>query len=350
MIKPVIQTWSSILSNLRSAAALWAVLFLFVGCINEDLSDCGVDYQVKYHLKLVTNLQSEIEQEMTSPEEIALGQAMNQTFERVFQEYAQDIDLSFYKEGMSLEHHESTLMDGATATYSVYLPQHNYMHLAIANQQVEKEVTRDHLYEIANHGLHVDANDTVQSQQIGLFTGRLPMRVEDRDQIFNVSLYPVNAAEALVLNLNNQPVQAVKVYVKDLATSYYVRDSLYTFDRAIVMTQQKLEAEVGQLRCYYGVGFPSRQAPAEKPAASLKAEDQDVAQGALWEMHVYVTMSNGKTTQNRLYVKTPLRPGQLKIIKAKIDEEGKLIPADNEVGVGVTLDWKPGGEFEQDLD
>ena len=331
------------------AAGILSTLFLLTSCINEDLSDCGVDYKVEYNLKLVTNVSDEIANELTTPEEKELGAELAKRIEPVFQNYVKDIDLSFYNDGESLAHHESTEMDGSTATYTVYLPLQNYKHLAIANEKTEEQVSHHQTENLSGSHLSVASQDTIASQQIGLYSGRLPMQIEQKDQIFHVALYMVNAVEALVLNTNNQPVKSVETYVKDLATSFYVNDSTYTFERSQTLVPESFQTPGGKLLCYYGVGFPSRDVPG-KSDKTIRAADADAAHDALWQMEVYVTLNDGKTTKSTLYVKAPLKAGQLKIIKAKIDDKGAVVADNQEVGVSVQLEWKPGGEYEGGFD
>jgi hypothetical protein len=69
----------------------------------------------------------------------------------------------------------------------------------------------------------------------------------------------------------------------------------------------------------------------------------------LWEFRVYVPSPNSTRqetettyTVTNLLIKEALNPGQLKIVKARVDENGVIIPASPEVGTSVTLDWKEG--------
>ena len=50
-----------------------------------------------------------------------------------------------------------------------------------------------------------------------------------------------------------------------------------------------------------------------------------------------------------LTVRHPLRPGQLKIIKGFIDDQGVVRVYDANIGTTVDLDWKPGTTFEPEL-
>ena len=53
-------------------------------CIDEDLSDCGKDYQIVYSLNLHTDLQTYIDQELTSARERELGKRLKAALSDVF--------------------------------------------------------------------------------------------------------------------------------------------------------------------------------------------------------------------------------------------------------------------------
>ena len=46
---------------------------------------------------------------------------------------------------------------------------------------------------------------------------------------------------------------------------------------------------------------------------------------------------------------TPLRAGQLKILKSVVHDSGVVSAEDPDVGVSVTLDWNPGMEHNLEL-
>jgi hypothetical protein len=89
------------------------------------------------------------------------------------------------------------------------------------------------------------------------------------------------------------------------------------------------------------VNFPSRDTrntrviiDSDEPFISPSADN------SLWEYRVYTTLNDGTTTESILYVQTPLRAGQLKVIKVHLsDDKGVIESDDATVGVSVTLDW-----------
>ena len=69
----------------------------------------------------------------------------------------------------------------------------------------------------------------------------------------------------------------------------------------------------------------------------------------MWEFRVYMpqpgkarTRANEHVTETIIYVKDPLKPGQLKIIVGRINPDGSLSVKMPEVSTSVTLDWQPG--------
>jgi hypothetical protein len=60
-------------------------------------------------------------------------------------------------------------------------------------------------------------------------------------------------------------------------------------------------------------------------------------------------MDDNTTTETVLHIKEPLRAGQLKIIKARVGENGQIESETPNVGISVTLDWKKGGTYNPEL-
>ena len=74
-----------------------------------------------------------------------------------------------------------------------------------------------------------------------------------------------------------------------------------------------------------------------------------------WEFRVYIPQpGSSKTrsgdeihiTETIIGVKEPLYPGQLRILKGKIGDNGDVVIKEPEVTTSVTLDWKPGLIFK----
>jgi hypothetical protein len=63
---------------------------------------------------------------------------------------------------------------------------------------------------------------------------------------------------------------------------------------------------------------------------------------------VYCHLDDGTVTETILGVKLPLQAGQLKVVKAAIQNDGACVPMAPWVGSLVTLDWidQPGWEVD----
>ena len=73
------------------------------------------------------------------------------------------------------------------------------------------------------------------------------------------------------------------------------------------------------------------------------------AADALWKWRCYITIADGTVTETVLGITQPLRPGGLKILKAKVYDTGIVTTDDPTVGVSVTLDWQEAGQHQIDL-
>lgn len=318
-----------------------ALLVGLAGCstIDEDLSDCGEEYEMVYELQLITNIETELQTELTTQTEQRVADALRNHLANIFTDFAHDIDLSFFDTGKeaNLLHHEGHIMDGNEKSYTLFLPMQEYRHLALANLQDNSSVSvtggdsRDML------ALEQKQGDKVESHETGIFTARADMEVlEGEDQTFNVKLYMANSATALVIdNPDGVEVKDIQVYATGFATGFNVNDSTYTFvDNPPLVHAQQIETGTDQL-CFCTVNFPSRdQAEGDEP---------------LWKYIVYVTLADGSVTKSVLEMEEPLQAGELKVVKAHLQMDGSLQPVSAEVGVSITLDWKQGGSYETEM-
>lgn len=339
------------------------MLMLLTGCsmIDDDLSDCGANVRLDYDLHLVTNLTIELQAELDKRNDAALIKALRDYLSPIFTDYARDIDLSFYDiQGDSARlHHEQHQMDANEMSYTLYLPRRHYMHTAVANVSGnrESELIGDNHCHAAS--LSQSKGDSVGTHRTGLFTARQMMRIsETGDQSFFVHLYMANCAAALVLDVSEADLSDVKVVATGFASHFRVADSTYVFDQTpqIVKADKVATGNSRQL-CFCTVNFPSRELGTRAVAPSnsmstrsiIETEEPFVSESAeegIWELRVYTTLTDGKVTENRLWVKKPLFAGQFKIFHARVYKNGALEPDEPEVGVSVTLDWKPGNTYE----
>lgn len=318
-----------------SGACVVAALSLS-SCIDEDLSDCGVDYAVEYMVeqKLRANLQHEIATELARPEEQAMALRIENAMSGVFTNIAHDIDLSFFDDNR-LEWHQSAVIDASSASVTVYMPRGDYRNLALANiakgsmssvTGTDSDLTMAVGYEAGV--------DTVNTHTCGFFSSRMDMHLENRNQKYRAWLYMLNCAAAVVVDRNRQQADDIWGYVEGTASSFAINDSVYLFNRKLVVRTQRITE--GGYDCLYSVMLPS-------PDGTRADGD-----AGLWRMNVYVE-KDGKVTENVITVNDRLPAGDIRIIRVRMKDDGSLEAVTAEVGVSVTLDWKPGGNHDIEI-
>lgn len=335
------------------SAALGAVL---TGCsmIDEDLSGCGKEVVVEYDVELVTNMSLELEMQLDAQTDKEIIDLLREYMRRIFTDHAHDVDLSFYDtQGDSTRlMHDQHIMDANQRRYVLHLPIHDYQHLAVAN------IAENRLVELANDTrchpaqLLQQRADTITPHTTGLFTARLPMQlVEGIDQTFFVRLYMANCASALVVDPRSHQGLPIRVVASGFASQYQICDSAYTFaPSAPVMATDMLTAKTDPRICFCTVNFPSREPVATRTV--IETQEPFVAkpgEQSLWKYRVYVTNADGSVTESIVGIREPLRAGQLKIVQVWIGDDGRVNSESPEVGVSVTLDWKPGNTYEPEI-
>lgn len=61
------------------------------------------------------------------------------------------------------------------------------------------------------------------------------------------------------------------------------------------------------------------------------------------------TPDEESVTETVLPLKVPLRAGEFKIINCRMGEQGAIFTDIRDVGVSVTLDWKPGNVYNPEI-
>jgi len=344
---------------------LTGLLFLgaatLIGCsrlVDEDLTDCAPEFDVDYELMLVTNLQTELETVLDVETDIVVSDALKEHFENVFTDYAHDVDLSFYDtvEPMGRLEHLQEIMNASQTSYALHLPGRDYMHTCVANLNGDPTVTLegDEFCSTARLVQHPSVKDTVEAHTTGLFTARQHLRIQTgTDQTFNVSLYMVNAATSLVLDMSDAPgAKDVRVFLSGFADSFSLADSTYHFDTSPIVRSQRVATENSSELCFASVHFPSRGISAPETKTIIDTDEEfpdEYSEEELWQIRVYITSSDGSVTETILGVHTPLRAGQFKVVKGRVREDGAVETSDQMVGASVALDWNPGLEHEIDF-
>lgn len=346
-----------------NAVAFVIMVTALGGCsmIDEDQSDCGKESEIDYELELITNLSIELETVLDNELDKDVAEALREYLKNIFTDYAHDVDLSFYdtKGDSARLHHDQHIMDANQKSYTLYLPMREYMHLAAAN------LVNNALAGLADDAqchpskLQQQQRDTITPHTTGLFTARLPMRIlEGMDQTFKVRLYMANCAAALVVDPRGYDTKDMQVFADGFATGFNICDSAFVFSgKSSVVKADQVDVKNGSQLCFCTVNFPSREP--KQTRSVIETEEPFIAQEgdeSLWEFRVYVpkpgsnqSRSGSSITETVLSLRKPLRAGELKIIKGYVNEDGSISVNAPEVGVSVTLDWKPGGVYHPEL-
>lgn len=347
----------NIVGTLLAAALIW-VLSASCSVIDEDLSDCddNNEYKLDYELRLVTNMTTELHTKLGLETNVALAAALKAHLSGIFTDYAHDVDLSFYEtQGeMPRLQHDQHIMDANQASYTLYLPMRQYMHLAVANVLNNELITLKGDEKCRTSILSQTANDTIASHTTGIFTARQPMDVlEGVDQTFNVHLYMANCAAALVIDPRGHDVSSLKVFTKGFASRFNINDSTYVFDaKSPIVRTTLVKPENSSDMCYCSVNFPSREPDYKDTKATrsiietTEPFEDEASIEPLWEFKTYITNADGTVTETVLGIRKTLRAGQLMIINGYVTDEGSVQTEDQTVGVNVTLDWHEGWSFD----
>lgn len=322
---------------------------LMSSCIDEDMSDCGKDYQIRYNLQLNTQLNAVIDAELDLAEEQDIAGNLRQELGNIFTDHAKDNDLSFFT-GETLSHHEANQMDASSVSYTIYLPMADYENLALANTGEIKNIKIAGADALSTLALEQEKKDTIDSHNIGLFSSRLSIKEQDFNNNLKATLYMANCASAVVIDKNNLQADEIFGFVKGTANTFCVKDSIYRYD-ANTVVRAKLAPGSDRHEALYTVSFPSRddyyignQSNSSNQSAAVRSDEPT----GIWEFHVIVKM-NGKYTENILTFPTALKAGSLRIAKVVLQPDGSFESKSQNIGVSVKLDWKPGGQHDIDI-
>ncbi len=176
---------------------------LFAACnlIDDDLSVCGEELTIDYDLQLHTELSVQLQTELAAEPEAPVRRALEQWLEPVFTDQAKDIDIRFYSVGQDdIERQIKEVINDNRKSYNIKLPIENYMNLAVANIDDNRQVSMTGGAHSATMELRLPDKKEVGSLNTGVFTARLPMEVNEQTKHFDVHLYMVTAAVALVID------------------------------------------------------------------------------------------------------------------------------------------------------
>ena len=334
------------LSGLALAAA-----FTSCSLVDSDLSNCDREFHLDYQLRLVTNITTELQTELAMQQDGEVRSLLENYLKNIFRDYARDVDLSFYNVEAPMERsfHMTKEMNASETSYILTLPVQEYRHLAVANIASCKNVILEGGgYCNTSSFVQIPQDGIVEPHKAGLFTARTDMSVlSNKDQSFDVTLYMTNAASALVLDVSEAgPVKDLVVRLDGLADGFSISDSTYVFSGKENISTDMLQTQDQNTRCYASVHFPSANLPGSKVIID-DGDDQDgkLSEDPMWSWKVYAKMPDGTIVESLVHVYSPLLAGHIKVLKAKLMDNGVVYTEDTGVGVSVTLDWKNGGEY-----
>lgn len=346
----------------RTAVTFLGLSATLSSCIDEDMSDCGKDYQIKYDLQLNTQINTVIDADLNLEEEQDIAGNLKQAMDGIFTDHAKDNDLSFFIDD-DLSHHEANEMNSNSASYTIFLPRANYENLSLANIGEASNMSITNPSILHSLALTQEKKDTIDSHNIGLFSSRLTIQEDDFDHDLQSTLYMANCASAVVIDKNSIPADDIFGFVKGMADEFLVKDSIYHYDNNTIVRAQRVE-DTDRHAALYAVSFPSRDGyyignNAKMQQGSNTSSSQERSKGSvatradestpgIWEFHVIVKL-NGKFTENILTFPTPLQAGHLKIVKVTLQPDGSFTSNSQSVGVSVKLDWKPGGSHDIEI-
>ena len=319
--------------------------------VKEDLDDCqDVDFRLDYQLRLVTNITTELQTELGLQADLEVKGLLEEYLKDIFTDFAKDVDLSFYDVDIPMrrKEHKTETMNGSESSYTLTLAAGDYMHLAVANIASDSSVRLldDQFCKDASLTQKIEDN-LAPAHTTGLFTARKEIDVKSGiNQHFDVKLYMVNAASALVINMEEavNTVESVTVFVEGMATNFNIADSVYTYNLNPQVATTKLRTADGNKACFASVHFPSK--PAAPSGVIIQVDDDDVtADEALWQWNVLAKMTDGTITKSTLKISQPLDAGHIRILNAKMGDNGVVTTNDMTVSVSITLDWTPGIDF-----
>ena len=321
--------------------SIWLLLGVtaLTGCrlIDEDTLDCGMNVDLTYDLRLVTDVQAQLHEELDGNTPAATIAALQDYLEPVFSPVAQDADLAFFR-GPAFDHRAHKAVNATQFSYQAVFKEGEYLHLAVANtdgNRVASLVTGEQPEE---EYMPLAPADTVDSQKTGLFSARKSLDLPAMGQAsYHVTLDMVNSAVAMVADTTGSRISRLWYYGTGFASRFDVSDSTYRFESPAVVRADEVRAPGGPL-CLSSVNYPSRD-------TRTRSDSGD----AIWEVQVFARCASGSVTKTTLGFNIPLKAGRLKIIRVKVLPDGSVVPADSGIGVNVIIDWHVGIDEEIDL-
>ncbi len=330
---------------------LFIILFPLCLCacsiIDDDLSMCGEELVIDYQVQLHTELDLQLQTDLSLTEETPVREALQKLWEPIFTDKAKDIDLRFFLGSTDiLKYRIQEVINDNRSSYTIRLPKDDYMHLALANIADNRQVHLSGADHAATMILSLPESGTVSPLNTGVFTARLPMNVNDTVRRFDVHLYMVTAAVALVIDTTLcDSLESLSSVMNGSACTFAVQDSVFSYARPCVLKMEDVPVGSGQ-------GLPRKAVRGEQSnlfacQATVGLPTQD---DQSWTITCVATLEGNRHTTSTLTIAEPLKAGTLRIIKLTMEGNGAVKPnVGQQVGATVTLDWKSGGEHEIEI-
>lgn len=340
----------------RYIVVLFLCAFLVQGCslIDDDLTACGVDFEMILSMELVTDLDLELETTLSAETDIYTKTVLRNYFSNIFTDHAHDINIGFFNTTTDeLVYSIFDTIDDTQSSYTFYLPKNEYYAIALANLAYNEIAQLADSDNSRMAKLETPAIDTLPTQRTGLFAVSREISVIDTaDQRINLTLHMVTCALALVIDTTGVPTRGIRSHMTNTAEGMMLRDSLFNRDLLKVVRLEEITPtnSAPANKVYKAPADDSSDIPYLLGCASFPTPDEAESDGSYYQVKVYVTLEDGSITETTLSVREPLQASQLKIIKAELKADGKVQPiGSTEMGVSVTLDWKSGGEHDIEL-
>ena len=317
--------------------------------IDDDLRECGEDLVINYQLQLRTELSTQLQTELSEEQDSLVREALMEWLSPVFTDKAKDIDLHFFnKETDNIRRRIQDVINASQTSYTLNLPKENYTHLALANLADNNELTLGGKEHSETMSLNLSSTSSLRSLNTGVFTARLDMTVSEASQSFEVYLYMINTAVALVIDTTDcDSLVSIEGTLNDVACGFSLRDSSFSYVRPCAFRLVNVpirrpsgapavhglirEEEPATTACLATVGMPSRD-------------------DAPWTMTVRAKLIGNRYATSTVTLEEPLKAGDVRVLRLRMNEDGSLGGGDNqEVGISVTLEWKDGGDHELEL-
>ena len=280
--------------------------------IDDDRSDCEDTYSLNYELKVVSNINLQLSEQLQVSTGSMTLKALNNYFSPIMQPATSEARLGFFPTDGDAPIYYSLHTEGRRTALGISIPADNYRHIAVIGQ-ADPSIFLTDTTMAATVRLTQFLNDTVDSHNHAILAGTLDMDVTPND-----------------------------------STWHWDHNSLVRTDAIDVPGTDSV--------AYCGIAFPSRadSQVAAKWGRGITAKNvgkgtESPSNDAVWRIIVLNDMPGGSVTRTVLYVRKPLRAGDVRVIRVHVNDEGGVDTGNSNVGASVTLDWKKGGEYNPEI-